>query len=402
MRFELPTPPVSDAASVALSPDGQRAAFEGTADGRSQLWLHSFAASTARPLPGTEAASFPFWSPDSRSIGFFADGKLKRIDVDTGSVRALANAPIGRGGTWNGDGTIVFSPGTNDALLRVAALGGESAPLTRLAPGQAGHRFPQFLPDGRHVLYYVTGSPESRGVVLADLDGAETRRLLDADTAAVFASSGHLFFARQGVFHLQRFDPVTRELGGAAIALPDKVAVDSTVYRVAFSASAVGSAVYRVASSAGERQFTWFDRAGLAIGAAGGRMDGILSPSMSADGRSVAFSRSVNGNQDIWLLDVPSGDVTRFTFDPGIIFHAALVTGRYAHRVQLEPIRRVRSLRETGHGSGGREAAARHGGEQVSGAVRRTGGFCCTRATTLSMAMTSRRSLWRNRGSPFR
>jgi Tol biopolymer transport system component len=320
MRFEIPTAAVEDAASLAISPDGQAIVFEGTADGKSQLWLHSLADSSARPLPGTESGSFPFWSPDSVSVGFFADGKLKRIDVDTGSVRTLANASIGRGGAWNRDGTIVFSPGTNDALLRVSGLGGDPAPVTRLEPRQAGHRFPEFLPDGRHFLYYVTGSPESRGVVLADLQGITPRRLFDADTAAVFAPSGHLFFARQGALHAQRFDPVTRELAGTAIALPEQVAVDSTVYRVALSASAVGSIAYRATSSAGQRQFTWFDRAGLVIGTAGERMDGILSPSMSPDRRSVAFSRSVNGNQDIWLLDILSGDIKQFTFDPGIDF----------------------------------------------------------------------------------
>ncbi len=317
IRFEVATPASTDPASLALSPDGQTLVFEATSDERSRLWVHSLASLSRRPLPGTESGTFPFWSPDSRSIGFFADGKLKRVDLDNGLVRTLADASIGRGGTWGPDGTIVFSPGTNDPLLSVSALGGKPKPLTRLGATQAGHRFPQFLPDGRHLIYYATGSPESRGEMVAAIDGSEARRLNDADTAAIFGAANQLLFSNQGALYAQGFDPLRRELVGTAVTMPEQAAADSEVYRLALTASSVGSIAYRVASAVGQRQFTWFDRAGAVVGHAGDPVGG-LSPAMSPDGRYVAFSRVVNGNQDVWLLDVASGDVTRFTFDPGI------------------------------------------------------------------------------------
>ena len=320
VRFEVTTPSVTDATSLAISPDGQEIVFEGTVDGQSQLWLHSLRSLSVRSLPGTVSASFPFWSPDGDSVGFFADGKLKRIDIDGGLVRTLANASIGRGGAWSGDGFILFAPGTNDPLQRVPALGGAPVAQTELGLAEAGHRFPQFLPDGRHFLYYVTGGPESRGIAVADLEGSEIRLLFDADTAAVFSAPDQLLFARRGTLYAQRFDPTRRELLGTAVAMPDEVAVDSTVYRLALSASMGGSVAYRPASVIGQRRFTWFDRAGGALGSTGEPMEGGLSPSMSPDGCCVAFSLSLNGNQDIWLLDLDSGDVTRFTFDPGIDF----------------------------------------------------------------------------------
>lgn len=317
IRFEVATPASTDTASLALSPDGQTLVFEATSDEQSRLWLHSLASLSRRPLPGTESASFPFWSPDSRSIGFFADGKLKRVDLDDGLVRTLADASIGRGGTWGPDGTIVFSPGTNHPLLSVSALGGKPKPLTRLGATQAGHRFPQFLPDGRHLLYYATGSPESRGEMVAAVDGSDARRLFEADTAATFGAANQLFFSNRGALYAQGFDPARRELVGTAVTMREQAATDAEVYRLALTASSVGSIAYRVASVVGQRQFTWFDRAGAVVGHAGDPLSG-LSPAMSPDGRYVAFSRVVNGNQDVWLLDVASGDVTRFTFDPGI------------------------------------------------------------------------------------
>jgi Tol biopolymer transport system component len=320
VRFDIATLAFTDSTSLALSPDATMVAFESDVDGQSRIWVHSLASLAARPLMGTESASLPFWSPNNRSLGFFADGKLKRIDIDTGSVRVLADAPIGRGGTWSDDDTIIFAPGTNDPLFRVSAVGGESSAITKLEPTQAGHRFPQFLPDGKHFIYYVTGSPESRGVIVSDAEGSTPRRLFDADTAAVLATSGHLFFARQGTVQAQRFDPVARELLGTAFAVPEPVAIDGAIYRIALTASGTGSIAYRVASSSGTRQFGWFDRAGVANGTAGEAMDSVLSPAMSPDGQYVAFSRTVNGNQDIWLLHLESGIATRFTFDQALDF----------------------------------------------------------------------------------
>jgi Tol biopolymer transport system component len=318
IRFEVAVPLVTDAVSLAMSPDGQSIVLEGASEEQSRLWLHSFASLVTRALPGTESASFPFWSPDGKSIGFFADGKLKRLDIETGLVRTLADASLGRGGAWGHDGTIVFSPSTVGPLLRVAALGGDARPLTRLEATQAGHRFPQFLPDGEHLLYYATGSPESRGVMIAARDGSDARRLFDSATAAELVSN-HLIFSRQGALYDQPFDSISRELVGNAVTMAERVAVDSSVYRLALSASSVGSIAYR-RSEVGQRQFKWFDREGKVVGRAGDPFESSLSPAMSPDGRSIAFQSSVNDNQDIWLLDLTSGNRTRFTFDPGIDF----------------------------------------------------------------------------------
>ena len=159
MRVEITTPPTSDQVSLAISPDGEKLVFVASSDGRPKLWLRSLRTGSAQPLPGTEGASFPFWSPDSRSIAFFANGNLNRIDIDGSSLRTLASAPVGAGGTWNREGTILYTLVPDAPISRIPADGGKSAITLGSQPGGPGHRFPQFLPDGRHFLYYVADSP---------------------------------------------------------------------------------------------------------------------------------------------------------------------------------------------------------------------------------------------------
>jgi hypothetical protein len=205
MRADIVTPASSEPRSFAISPDGGTLAFVAEADGQSRLWLRSLESSASRSLPGTELAESPFWSPDSQSIGFFAGGKLRRVDVSTGSVQGVSTVTSGTGGTWNSAGVILFAS-LGNPIARVSASGGEPVPLTGLT--QQGSDFaPSFLPDGRHFLYYVGGNPEVRGVYLGDLQQRTTaRRLLDADTAAVYASSGHLLFTLQGRLFARPFD----------------------------------------------------------------------------------------------------------------------------------------------------------------------------------------------------
>ena len=178
-------------------PDGLTIAFVAASDGQSRLWLRSLETGSARVVNGTDAAESPFWSPDSQSIGFFAEAKLKRVDVNGGSVRALATAPSGSGGSWNGDGVILFAA-LGRPISRIPDSGGEPVGLTGLA--QQGSNFtPEFLPDGRRFLYYVRGRPEVRGVYIGQLDETlPARRLLESDTGAVYAPSGHLLFIRDG------------------------------------------------------------------------------------------------------------------------------------------------------------------------------------------------------------
>src|SRR5262245_9935417 len=171
-RLEVVTPPTNDPYSFALSPDGRQLAYVANGETGSQLWVRSLDQETAQPLAGTEGATMPFWAPDSRGLGFFADGKLKRLDRNGGAVQTLADVLAPRGGTWSPDGVIVFAPATNGALMRVAATGGAVVPVTRLTAGQGSHRWPQFLPDGRRFLFLVAaGEGRTHGVYVGLLEG---------------------------------------------------------------------------------------------------------------------------------------------------------------------------------------------------------------------------------------
>jgi eukaryotic-like serine/threonine-protein kinase len=314
MRVEISTPPTTMPLSLAISPDGKTVAFVATTDGQSRLWLRSLETGLARVLAGTEAPEAPFWSPDGRSIGFFADNKLRRVGVDGGSVQTLANAGFGSGGTWNQDNVILFAA-LGRPISRVPASGGEPVALARLA--QKGSDFaPQFLPDGRHFLYYVRGNPESRGVYIGQLDGsAEPRRLLVSDTGAVFAPSGHLLFVRDGALIAQAFDPTRLELSsGSGVQVAERVASDMSSPGV--SVSRVGTIAYRTRSSGARRQFAWFTRTGKEIRRVGDSVNTALSnPSLSPDGQHVVLYRGMDGNTDVWLLETKRGTLSRFTDD---------------------------------------------------------------------------------------
>jgi serine/threonine protein kinase len=316
-RLEITTPPTTHPMSLAISPDGQKIVFAATSQGRSQLWLRALDSVSARPLAGTDGASLPFWSPDSRSVGFFTDIRLQRIDIDGGSVRALANAEVGYGGAWNNDGVILFSPAPANPIFRIPATGGEPAAVTRLeTPHQQHHYFPQFLPDGRHFLYHVLGSPEARGVYVGRLDGSQTRRLLDADAPAVYASSGHLLFVRQGTLFAQQLDPVPLALTEKPFPVAERVTVGYRLPVAALSTSAAGPLVYRSGSAEVLPQLVWFDRSGKEIGKVGSPDSaGVISPSLSRDDRRVALFRFVNGNVDVWVLELGRSVVSRFTSD---------------------------------------------------------------------------------------
>jgi Tol biopolymer transport system component len=318
MRLEINTPPTTTPTSLAISPDGQKLVFAGTDQGRSGLWLRSMNAVSARALAGTEGASFPFWSPDSRSLGFFADAQLKRIDIEEGRVQILANASSPAGGTWNQDGTILFVPADIGPIFRISATGSVPTAVDRIDAKQTGHTFPQFLPDGRHFLYYVAGNPEVRGVYIGEIGGTDTRRVLDAESAATYTSVGYLLFVRQGTLYAQRLDLGQMALRGSPIAVAERVAVTGTPARgfvAAVSASAAGAIAYRVGSVIeNPRRLTWFDRSGQEIGIAADAANSAVGPALSPDGHRVALSRTLNGGTGIWLLDLGRGVLSRFTF----------------------------------------------------------------------------------------
>ena len=239
MRLEITTPPTLSPLEFALSPDGRYIAFVASGDGPQRLWLRALDKADAQPMAGTDGAHYPFWSANSRSIGFFSTGKLKRIDIAGGAPQLLANESGGRGGTWNADGTILFVPNTTSPVSRIAASGGEPVAVTKLEPQrQTGHRFPQFLPDGHHFLFYSTGSPEATGIYLGSLDEGEPKRLTAADSAGAYLGPGMVVFIRQTVLMAQHLDLKRGELTGNPVTLADPVGLNA--YGGGFSTSADG------------------------------------------------------------------------------------------------------------------------------------------------------------------
>jgi eukaryotic-like serine/threonine-protein kinase len=318
VRLELTTPATRQPLHFAISPDGRRLVFVASGDGGQRLWQRPLDAVTALPLEGTEGAEYPFWSPDSRAIGFFSAGKLKRLDITGGAPQIMADAPNGRGGAWNRDGTILFAPTNASELLRVSASGGEPLPVTKLDPRQGSHRFPQFLPDGRRFLFFAQGNPEGQGIYLGSLDGTDTTRLTSAEVAGAYAEPGALVFLQQNALVVRSLDVAAGMLTGDPVTVADRVSYDAAFNMGGFSVSAMGRLAYRAGGSE-RRQLTWFDRTGKRVGAAGEPdTNGIENPALSPDDRRIAVARTVQSNQDIWVIDVLRGGATRFTFDPAV------------------------------------------------------------------------------------
>ena len=314
-RFNLlfPRGVTVDFAQHAISPDGQQIVVSpGFGTQAVPLWLRPLASTSGQLLTGTEGANFPFWSPDGQSIGFFADQKLKRLDVNSQAIQTLADAPNARGGAWQSDGTILFAPNPTGPLFRVPATGGQATAATQLESGQNDHRAPFILPDGRHFIYYARGAPQVRGVHVSRLDGTGTKRLLDADGGAVYAPSGHLLFVRQGELLAQSFDATRLTLDGEAFRVADSVSVNPGVSIASLSASASGSIAYGT-DGIRRTQFAWFDRSGRRLETVGTPdQRSMANPSLSPDGHRVAFSGVVGSNWDIWLINM-QGAVSKVT-----------------------------------------------------------------------------------------
>ena len=319
LALDLTTPPVvdpQDLASFALSPDGTQVVATGVVDGRSQLVVRGArlgdVATACRAPP---AHIFPFWSPDGRSLGFFFDGDLRRLDFDAGLVRPLVKATVGVGGSWNADGAILFAPTPASPIFRTSSDGGTPVAVTAFAAGHAGHAFPHFLPDGRHFLYFVVGSPDARGVYVGQLDGSATTRLFDADAPAVY-TAGHLLFVRNGTLYAQPFDTAQLAVRGTPSPLADGV-MGNTGYYVTVSAGG-GTVAFRAGSGRRQRQFVRVDRTGREIERLGEPDDGNpVGPTPSPDGERVAVFRRGATDSDVWLFDTRRGVLSRFTTTAG-------------------------------------------------------------------------------------
>jgi serine/threonine protein kinase/Tol biopolymer transport system component len=318
MRFAVyPSANSGFAGPIALSPNGRMLAFIAASGNTPEVWVRPLDSLAAAALPGTEGASFLFWSPDNRWIAFFAQGKLKKIEASGGSLRTLCDAIDSRGGTWNREGTILLAPRSDDGIYRISAEGGPLTQITKLNPsGEISHRWPSFLPDGRHFLYMIySGKPDRQGIYAASLDSKESRRLLPFISEARYASPGHLLYVEDGTLMAQTFDSARLEIRGQPIHLGEHLWTDSYLTGLsAFSISENGVLVYR--NGGGGNSFTWFDRAGNKLGTVGqpGRYG---EPFFSPKQDKVAFEvTSFNTVADVWTMDLAGGNMSRLTFDP--------------------------------------------------------------------------------------
>ncbi|MGH9511561.1 MAG: protein kinase domain-containing protein [Terriglobales bacterium] len=327
-----------------LSPDGKLVAFIPPGnESILEIWVRPINSLEARPIEGTAGANFPFWSPDSRSLGFFIIGKLKKVDVNTGSPIEVTDAQQGRGGAWGSGGTIVFSPSPNAALMKVSAAGGSAEPLTRLDPELDSHRWPFFLPDGKHFVYLALNHDPSKAtndaIYYASLDGREHRPLFRAQSNAVYAN-GFLLFARGDKLLAQSFDPAKGELKGEPQVVASAVINDPTTWHMDVSAAEDGLLVYS-SGAIGAMQLVWLDRNGKDIGVAADNTAALARLSPQGDRVALQMETGV-GTADMFVLDLARGVRTRLTFGPVSnssprwshdgkwIYFASLRNGRYS------------------------------------------------------------------------
>jgi eukaryotic-like serine/threonine-protein kinase len=312
---------ISNSGSLTVSPDGRRVTFPAKgADGKLRLWLQTLEEPTARPITGTEDATFPFWSPDSGSLAFFAEGKLKKVDVSGGPSLTICDAPGGRSGSWNREDVIVFSPNFQSPIYRVPASGGAATPVTRLdqSRGETTHRWATFLPDGRHFLYLAASNAvgiksEVNAIYLAALESSE-RRLVIPGYSNVSYAAGYLLYEKEGVLLAQRFDAARGRLTGDPVPLAEDVAETPRVFRAEFSVSGNNVLVYRSTAGVSKPRLYWYDRQGRSVGVPIGEPADYLSIAIAPDGKRFAaeIGDPVTGSKDVWLFD-PRGLRTRLS-----------------------------------------------------------------------------------------
>ncbi len=313
--------------AAEISPDGSRLAFITSTTGT--IGIRSLDSTEVRLLPGTEGAGYPFWSGDSRRLGFFADGKLKRVAIDGGPPRILCDAPNGRGGTWHGgaDGVIVFAATNTQGLSRIPAGGGEPAAVTALDPSRRefSHRVPHFLPDGRRFLYVAASQePGKSRIMVGELttgtakpSPGEGKELMNGDSEARWAPPGYLLLVRERNLIAHPFNSARLEFTGEPVPVAENVDTGGNRHTAAFSASGSGALIYRHAEAPLPTRMAWLDRQGNEIERipAG---ENIAISSLSADGKMAAGQKpTANGETDLWLIDLVRATASRFTFEAG-------------------------------------------------------------------------------------
>ena len=313
---------VQGAGNISISPDGSAIVFVGSdASGQGGLFVRKLSETTPRSLARTTGATYPFWSPDSKDIAFFADGKLKRVPAAGGDVDVICAASDGRGGTWGSGGAIVFAPTVASCLMTVASRGGEPRPVTVLdaAGHEVTHRFPSFLPDGQHFLFMASGDANQteNDLLVGSLASTARTPLFKSASAPIYAEPGYLIFASGERIAAQRFDPKSLKVTGDSIKLGDSVPTSVNSGDRVASASANGILVIGTPGQP-NRRIAWFNRHG--------DVEGTISPPpgelsrlrISPDGTRVAVScKSGENSADLWLIDLKRGAPTRLTFGPG-------------------------------------------------------------------------------------
>jgi len=308
--------------SVVISPDGKALvwAARDSLSSEPRLWVRRLDALATLPLPDTEGASFPFWSPDSRYIAFFAEGKLKKILASGGPTLTLCPAPSGRGGTWNAEGDILFTPVQDDVIHRVSAAGGEATAVTvrDTVAADYNHRWPVFLPDGRDFLYFArtdnSGGGEKDAICVASLDRPDVKRLIMCRSNPAFAD-GRILFVRDNVLMAQAFDPDSWKLGPDAVPVAEEVSHVENWSKGVFAVSDNGVLTYRQGSVSSGSQLRLYDLAGRHLR----DFDDVVihySAMVSHDGTRAALNIFDQGqsNVDIWILDLRRNIRSRLTF----------------------------------------------------------------------------------------
>ncbi|MBI5215399.1 MAG: protein kinase [Ignavibacteriae bacterium] len=310
---------VQNGGHLAVSPNGKKVAFVGfDTTGTNQLWVRAIESLTAVPLAGTNGAYHPFWSPDGKSLAFFADGKLKKIDAAGGPVVTICDAPAGRGGTWNNAGMILLAPNSLDALYKVSAAGGVPVAATKLDTANKiqNHRWPHFLPDGKHFIYTTqtaATASENDVVRIASLDSSVDSVLMLGNSNVEYAS-GYLLFHRQAMLMAQPFDTATFRFYGDAVPIAEQLQYNNGRSRAMFSVSTNGVLIFQTGEEQ-QTKFAFFDRAGNRLNLLdtkwprGGRL--------SHDGKKIAyvFQEKQSRQNDVWLYEINGGRSSRFTFD---------------------------------------------------------------------------------------